>query len=277
MVIGIDANEGIENRTDEMLELINANKLIDLHAREDPMSEIETYIRGRQRIDYTFATERAECVTYTNIAPYNEGIVSDHRALVVDIDIRRIQQGDLLRWERIERILRPGIKKQRQQMVTRMYEISKERRWEERIGEIKRSETKKSEEDKLDKLDKEITGVMLKQEKEVAKKSKPKSTKATNKAMLKHLLWKIALSGIKHKRDFTKRLNQIARKLQTQENDPAWEDLKKTSRELRKARKEKREVWRKVREEIRERNAKKLIENLPANTDPDKAKNRKKL
>jgi hypothetical protein len=205
LVVGIDANEGIENRTDEMLELINANKLIDLHAKEDPMTEIETYIRGRQRIDYAFATERvAECVTYTNIAPYNEGIVSDHRALVVDIDIRRIQQGDLLRWERIERILRPGIKKQRQQMVTRMYEISKERRWEERILEIKRSEAKKSEEDKLDKLDKEITGVMLKQEKEVAKKSKPKSTKATNKAMLKHLLWKIALSGIKHKRDFTK-------------------------------------------------------------------------
>ena len=109
LVIGIDANEGIENRTDEMLEMINANKLIDLHAREDPMSEIETYIRGRQRIDYAFATERvAECVTYTNIAPYNEGIVSDHRALVVDIDIRRIQQGDLLRWERIARILRPG-------------------------------------------------------------------------------------------------------------------------------------------------------------------------
>ena len=34
-------------------------------------------------------------------------------------------------------------------------------------------------------------------------------------------------------------------------------------------------MWRKVREEIRERNAKEFIENLPDNTDPDKAKKQK--
>jgi hypothetical protein len=160
-------------------------------------------------------------------------------------------------------------------MVTRVYEISKERRWEERIGEIQRSASKGSKEDALDKIDKEMTGVMLKREKEVAKKSKAKSTKATNKAMLKHVLLKIALSGIRNNRDFTKRLNQIARKLETQKNDPAWEDEKKTTREQRKARKDKRAVWMKAREEMRERNKKEFIENLPSNIDQEKTKKQK--
>lgn len=46
------------------------NKLIDVDARADPLNEVETYIRGRQRIYYVLATERvAECVQCTNIAP----------------------------------------------------------------------------------------------------------------------------------------------------------------------------------------------------------------
>lgn len=101
----IDLNEGIENRRDDMLEMMNINKLTDAHAKDDPMNEVEMYIRGRQRIDYVLATERvADCIQYTNIAPFNEGVASDHRALVVDIDIRGIQEGDLQSWERIESV-----------------------------------------------------------------------------------------------------------------------------------------------------------------------------
>lgn len=33
---------------------------------------------------------------YTNISPYNEDIVSDHIALVVDIDTKKLQKGDLI-------------------------------------------------------------------------------------------------------------------------------------------------------------------------------------
>lgn len=76
-----------------MIDVINEGKLVSVHAKVDALNEVETYVRGSQRIDNVFAKERvAECVEYMNIAPYNEGIATDQRALVVDIhtkDLRR--------------------------------------------------------------------------------------------------------------------------------------------------------------------------------------------
>ena len=115
VVLMLDANEGMENRTDEMIEIINEGELIDVHARSDPFNEVETYARGKQRIDYILVTERiADCVEYTNIAQYNEGIVSDRRALIMDINVKKLQEGDLTNWERKERNLNPGLKRHRQ-------------------------------------------------------------------------------------------------------------------------------------------------------------------
>jgi GTP-binding protein EngB required for normal cell division len=91
VVLMLDANEEVKNRTDEMIETINECEMIDVHAKSDPLNEVETYVRGKQRIDYMMATERvAECVEYTNIAPYNKGIVSDHRALAIDINSKKL-------------------------------------------------------------------------------------------------------------------------------------------------------------------------------------------
>lgn len=71
VVLMIDANEDPENRTDERTVMINKCKLIDMHAKSNPLNEVETYIRGKQRIDYMLATERnVECVniqTYRHI------------------------------------------------------------------------------------------------------------------------------------------------------------------------------------------------------------------
>lgn len=53
----IYANEGIDNRMDEMIEMINEAKLIDIYVKVDPLNEVNTYKRGMQRIDYVFVTK----------------------------------------------------------------------------------------------------------------------------------------------------------------------------------------------------------------------------
>ena len=89
MLLLIDANEGADSRTEEMSELIHECGLVDTHLIRDPYNEIETYARGKEKIDYIFTSTRIQqSVTYAHIAPYNETIESDHRALIVDIDYK---------------------------------------------------------------------------------------------------------------------------------------------------------------------------------------------
>ena len=213
---------------------------------------------------------------YTNIAQYNEGIVSDHRALIMDINVKKLQEGDLTNWERKERNLNPGIKRHRQEMVKRIFEISKERGWSERIEKIGKERPSVEGENRLDRIDKEITKTMLKQEKEIAKQKKRPKTKKLNRAILNHLLWKIAMSAIRNKRDFSERLNEIARKIKRKEDDEQWNDVKTVTIELRKARKERRNLERQVKEELKEERETNFVENLPSFSDPEQEKKKKR-
>lgn len=48
----IDANESAESRTEEMLTMVHECGLVDTHLINDPFSNIETYARGKGKIDY---------------------------------------------------------------------------------------------------------------------------------------------------------------------------------------------------------------------------------
>ena len=131
-------------------------------------------------------------------------------------------------------------------------------------------------ENRLDRIDKEITKTMLKQEKEIAKQKKRPKTKKLNRAILNHLLWKIAMSAIRNKRDFSERLNEIARKIKRKEDDEQWNDVKTVTIELRKARKERRNLERQVKEELKEERETNFVENLPSFSDPEQEKKKKR-
>ena len=47
VVLMMDANESLENRSDEMSALIQECGLVDSHLLDDPYSKVETYSRGR--------------------------------------------------------------------------------------------------------------------------------------------------------------------------------------------------------------------------------------
>ena len=104
ILLVIDANEGADNRTEVMSELIHECGLVDTHLIRDQYTEIETYARGKEKTDYISTTTRIQqSVTYAHIAPYNETIESDHMALIVDIDYKLLEAGELIFWQRPER------------------------------------------------------------------------------------------------------------------------------------------------------------------------------
>lgn len=48
----MDANEEMDSSTEEMTDLIWDCGIVDTHLFQDPYSEVETYARGREKIDY---------------------------------------------------------------------------------------------------------------------------------------------------------------------------------------------------------------------------------
>lgn len=103
-VLLIDANESAEKRSEEMSALIQGCGLVDGHLLSDLYSEVENYARGNGKIDYILVSPRIQIsVKYTHICPYNEWLVSYHRALVVDLDYQVLEKGELEYWQRTER------------------------------------------------------------------------------------------------------------------------------------------------------------------------------
>lgn len=58
----------------------------------------------------------------------------------------------------------------------------------------------------------------------------------------------------------------------TGEDDQEWNDLKIVSRELRRARKERRNLENQAKEELKEHKKRNFVENLPSSSDPEKSK-----
>lgn len=54
------ANEGADSRTEELNELIHECGLIDTHLIKDSYNEVDTYARGREKIDFVLMTPRIQ-------------------------------------------------------------------------------------------------------------------------------------------------------------------------------------------------------------------------
>ena len=73
VILMMDANECAAKRSEEMSALVQGCGLVDSHLLTDLHSEVETYARGKGKIDYILVTPRVQlCIRYTHIAPYNE-------------------------------------------------------------------------------------------------------------------------------------------------------------------------------------------------------------
>jgi hypothetical protein len=89
-------------------------------------------------------------------------------------------------------------------------------------------------------LDNEITQVFTSAAERRKRKPKPPGSTKLNEAILRHALWRTAHKGLKNRRSFNGRLNQIARKLGIPENQPEWNQPTTVATNLRKANKTRR-------------------------------------
>lgn len=74
-------------------------------------------------------------------------------------------------------------------------------------GKIKKLRKPEEAGKELNRMDNEVKQVVLSQSEKLRKRSRPPRSAKLNEALLNHLMWKIAVRGIKTKRCFRERLN----------------------------------------------------------------------
>jgi hypothetical protein len=139
----------------------------------------------------------------------------------------------------------------------------------ERIREIVDPEEAEKE---LNCLDREVKQVLLSQSEKLRKKIRPPRSAKLNEAILTQIMWKIALKGIKTKRCFRERMNQIATKLKIRTDQEEWWQPRKVATNLRKASKVRKALEREaqtLRKQEREEN---ILRNLPPNKNRETAR-----
>ena len=139
VILMMDANECAAKRSEEMSALVQGCGLVDSHLLADHYSEVDTYARGKGKIDYILVTPRVQlCIRYTHIAPYNEWIVSDHRALIIDIDYQTLEKGELAFFQREERSFQTNSAKDRRKFVEECHKLGARMNWLARLERIKK-------------------------------------------------------------------------------------------------------------------------------------------
>lgn len=89
LILGGDFNEDIANGTKGMSRLVQDCKLVDPIFYSHGIRNFNTYIRGSKTIDYIFVSEDLlDAVKACGYQPYNDMIISDHRACFVDFDTK---------------------------------------------------------------------------------------------------------------------------------------------------------------------------------------------
>jgi hypothetical protein len=135
------ANKSAEKRSEEMSALIQECGLVDCHLLSDLYTEVETYARGNAKIDFIRVTPRTQLsVKYIHICPFNKWIVSDHCALVVDIDYQVLEKGELVYWQRVDRRFHSKSVKDRRKFIEECHKIGSRMNWHARAEKIKKDD-----------------------------------------------------------------------------------------------------------------------------------------
>lgn len=114
VIIFMDTNESAKCRTGEMLALMWAS----WHSHDSWLILGKRGIsKGEGKIDIILMTP--------NTQQYNEWIISDHMALIVDIDYKNLELGGLVFWQRPKRSCTSSPAKSRRRFVEKWYQKGK--------------------------------------------------------------------------------------------------------------------------------------------------------
>jgi hypothetical protein len=201
----INANESTNCRNREINKLREDLQPINLHRlRHGTDEEPETHQRNTSsnRIDYMFGSTRvAEATLQAGIEAYGEGYSSDHQGLFVDIDAKRLLNGEIAELDTPDG---RGINSKSPKVVVKYkeHEIKyfRDHNVTDRIRRLDQVLTKQnqlSEDDKvraketLDAIDRDVTRVMLTAEAEIRKRNPYTFSPTLIKALHTQQFWQL--------------------------------------------------------------------------------------
>jgi hypothetical protein len=201
-----DFNELVGEDPRGMTKVLTEGNLTDAHDYQHGNVDISTYTRGVKRLDYVFVTPRlVEHILRSGYEPFHARIPSDHRGYFVDFDLAGFLDRQL---PSIFSSTSRAIRGAHPSNITKYTEYLNEYLEERDIFRKAKEQKYWYEEDKLEKLDREITKGMLAAEEQCRIYHRQPWTKEVNEVMTTANILRIHLSSMKNNIDCMKQISQ---------------------------------------------------------------------
>ena len=240
-----DFNETLGDSLQGLDSIINKYGLLDLlpyHHGID--NEVETYARGKKRLDYALGTqELAESIIRIGITPYNFVITSDHRGIFIDFDVDTFLGGNP------SHLMSPalrGIKsnspKQCRKYVEAVTEYLTKHKVFERATRVQALTDDHGLTIQLSRrwkrIDRDLLRACLHAERLTKSRDRPFWSPKLHHASMIVAYWKITLSGIRTNRDFADQLERLIQQIDWDDNPPLAPSKDDVVAKLREAQRE---------------------------------------
>jgi hypothetical protein len=211
IIIGIDANEPMDNKNSQIKTIIEETTLLSLL---ETTPQIATYDRGTKCIDYIFGTPLIrKAIKSAGYLPfYSGGWDSDHRALYIDIDIK-ILFGTLDNSD--EQTNRTLSSKNGSQAIRFLEKINSKNKLTDLYERIKMlTQTKDWDQDthdQLEQIDNEFTTILTSAEKECKSNNESPWSLVIHEARQTYRYWRKASKGKANRLNTKKLLQKMMR------------------------------------------------------------------
>jgi hypothetical protein len=239
VILCMDANADLDDA--HIQKLLRDTGMVDLVAHHLGSDLPETYVNGKKRVDHYFGTpDVAPAVKRVAILAYNEGIVADHRGIIIDFDRNSLYGQTHELEERQQRLLTTHNKRGAQTYREAASQAIREHNIIERIKDIEtRANIEFTDEviAELEQLDTDFHHILLSAETKIEKHTHLPWSPILHKAFKVWQYWKIKLSFVKTKRQSGRRVTIFMFELAENVDITQGDDTRSTTAQLRMAQK----------------------------------------
>ena len=209
-----DFNENIHHRNSKIADICHELHLVDIHKHRHPQQESpHTYIRGSNCIDYALCTrDILPAIRHSGYLPFNHHLISDHRAMFLDIDTRVLFGHELNSIPPATlRRLRSTSPKQVTQYLHTKYKLFLRRNIFDRIHKL--TEATQPDHHLAEQLDRDLTNLSLAAEKKLPTFKTPSWTPQLKHSRISVGIYKRHLSVLRHGKDQSQPISRLQQSL----------------------------------------------------------------
>ena len=221
IIIGIDANEGINNSQSKIAKLLattNLELLIDLDNAPG------TFTRGKTPIDFIIGTRQIKsAIKAGGYLPFYAGAwKSDHRALFIDVQIDRILGKGEETQHQVSRTLQSNNKQTARKFLMNLTKTNQLEKLHQQIEKLyNQEEWNNRDKTKLEKIDQEFTNILLKAEQRGNKNKNSPWTVIIHQADLTYKYWKLYRKGKQNRIETACQLTDLTKQMTSK--DQIWQ------------------------------------------------------